>query len=223
MDLPAGLGQRVAVLGGTFDPVHNGHLAIAEAVRAELDCDILFIPAFLPPHKLTYSITDFQDRLAMLQLAVEAQPGFFISDIEALRQGPSYSIDTLRALKPALAEKTELFFIIGMDSFNEFSCWKCFEQFLDYAHLVVVGRPDQCDASVAQVVSRDFGDYAARGTESIWQSKQRPGLIYSVTMEPVDISSTRLRRMQAGGELIATHVPAQVAEYIETRRLYQEQ
>ena len=148
MELPHNLGRRVGILGGTFDPVHNGHLAIAEAVRQALALSgLLFIPAFLPPHKPTYTISPFVQRAAMLELAVVDRPGFFVSLLEAEREGPSYSIDTLRTLRQTLGEEVHLFFIIGMDAFAEIHTWKANRELLDQASFVVMGRPDHCQHS----------------------------------------------------------------------------
>ena len=132
------------MLGGTFDPVHTGHLAIADTAAAQFALDsVLFIPASLPPHKQDYTVSSFEDRAAMLESALSKRPGFFISRLEADRTGPSYSIDTLAELRQQLGNEVNLYFIIGMDAFAEIVTWKEYDRLLDFAHFIVVDRPDQ--------------------------------------------------------------------------------
>lgn len=221
MELPDNLGRRVGILGGTFDPVHNGHLAVAEAVRQALSLtNVLFLPAFLPPHKPTYTISAFQHRAAMLELSIAGRPGFHLSRLEAQRAGPSYSIDTLRTLRRSLGKEISLFFIIGMDAFAEVFTWKEKEKLLDYADFVVVGRPDHCRQSCAQTVARNFPGYVYDETIGGWQGEAGRGGIYPVAMAPVRVSSTEVREAVRMGRAIRDLVPAAVAEYIEAHGLY---
>lgn len=221
MELPHNLGTRVGILGGTFDPVHNGHLAVAEAVRQALDLScILFIPAFLPPHKPTYTISAFEHRLAMLELAVADRPGFQVSRLEAEREGPSYSIDTLKALRVWLGLEAELFFIIGMDAFAEIHTWKANRELLDHASFVVIGRPDHCQHSCGQTVAANFPGYAFNEAAGCWQGKPGQGAIHPVVMPPVKVSSTEIREAVRQGRSIGDIVPAAVADYIKARGLY---
>lgn len=221
MELPHNLGKRVGILGGTFDPVHNGHLAVAEAVRQALSLSsLLFIPAFLPPHKPTYAISAFDHRVAMLELAVGSNPGFSVSRLEAERVGPSYSIDTLRTLGQTLGKDVHLFFIIGMDAFAEVFTWKEKGELLDHASFVVVGRPDLCQQSCAQTVAANFPGYAFDEGRGRWQGKPGRGAIYPVVMMPVKVSSTEIREAVRQGRPIRDRVPAAVADYIEAQGLY---
>jgi len=220
MDLPENIGRRVGVLGGTFDPVHNGHLAIAGAVQEGLGLDaLLFVPASLPPHKLSYPISPFSDRLAMLELAIAGLPGFFLSAMEGRRPGPSYSIDTLRALRALMPSESELFFIIGMDAFAEIASWKQYAELLDHAHFVVVGRPDQCPFSCRQSVSVNFPGYREDPSLGIFRGGQQ-GSIIPFAFPPLAVSSTQVRQRTAGGMAIADLVPAAVAGYIASHGLY---
>ncbi len=221
MELPYNLGRRVGILGGTFDPVHNGHLAVAEAVRQALALSsILFVPAFLPPHKPTYAISAFPRRVAMLELAVADSPGFFVSSLEAEREGPSYSIDTLRTLKQGLGTTVHLFFIIGMDAFAEVFTWKEQGELFAYASFVVVGRPDHCQQSCGQAVMANFPGYAFDEALGSWQGKPGQGAIHPVAMPPMKVSSTEIREAVRQGRAIRNLVPAAVAEYIEVHGLY---
>lgn len=221
MELPHNLGARVGILGGTFDPVHNAHLAIAETVRQAMDLSgLLFVPAFLPPHKPTYAISAFAHRVAMLELAVAGRPGFQVSRLEAERLGPSFSIDTLKALRLWLGPETGLFFIIGMDAFAEIYSWKAYWQLLDYASFVVIGRPDQCRHSCGQTVALNFPGYSFREERGCWQGELGRGCIHPVTMVPMEISSTGIRGAVRQGRSVRDLVPAAVADYIEGHGLY---
>ncbi|OGR00492.1 MAG: nicotinate (nicotinamide) nucleotide adenylyltransferase [Deltaproteobacteria bacterium RIFOXYD12_FULL_55_16] len=221
MELPHNLGRRVGILGGTFDPVHNGHLAVAEAVMQALALSsILFIPAFLPPHKPTCAISAFQHRAAMLELAVADRPGCAVSRLEAKRAGPSYSIDTLRTLAHGLGKEVRLFFIIGMDAFAEVFTWKGQEELLDHAGFVVVGRPDHGKQSCGQTVAANFPGYAFVEALGSWQGKPGQGTIHPVAMPPVQVSSTGIREAVRQGRPIRNLVPAAVADYIEAHGLY---
>jgi len=221
MELPHNLGRRVGVLGGTFDPVHNAHLAIAEAVRQAMALSgILFVPAFLPPHKPTYAISAFADRLAMLALAVAGRPAFQVSRLEAERVGPSFSIDTLKALRLWLGPEVELFFIIGMDAFAEIHTWKAYRELLDYASFVIIGRPDHCQQSCEQIVMADFPGYAFTEAAGCWQGEPGQGAIYPLAVPPMEVSSTQIRQAVRKGKSILDVVPEAVARYVETHGLY---
>ncbi|MCX5875474.1 MAG: nicotinate-nucleotide adenylyltransferase [Deltaproteobacteria bacterium] len=201
VELPHNLGTRVGILGGTFDPVHNGHLAVAETVRQALALSsILFVPAFLPPHKPTYAISAFQHRAAMLELAVAGRPSCSVSRLEAEREGPSYSIDTLCTLRQILGNDVQLFFIIGMDAF--------------------VGRPDHCQQSCGQTVAAHFPGYVFVEPFGCWQGKPGQGGIHPVAMMPIKVSSTEIREAVRQGRSIRNLVPASVANYIEVQGLY---
>lgn len=221
MELPPNLGKRVGILGGTFDPVHNGHLAVAETVRQALGLSgVLFVPAFLPPHKPTYAISAFHHRLAMLELAVVDRPGCHVSRLEAEREGPSYSIDTLRTLHRVLGPDVQLFFIIGMDAFTEVFTWKEQEKLLDHASFAVVGRPDHCRHSCGQTVAANFPGYAFGESLGGWQGEPGRGSIIPVLMPPVRISSTEVREAIRQGRSCLHLVPASVADYIKAQGLY---
>lgn len=221
MEFPHNLGRRVGILGGTFDPVHHAHLAIAEAVRQALTLSgLLFVPAFLPPHKPTYTISAFAHRAAMLELAVAGRPGFQVSRLEAEREGPSFSIDTLKALRALLGPEIELFFIIGMDAFAEIHTWKAYRQLLNYTSFVVIGRPDQCRQSCGQTVLADFPGYVFAEAAGCWQGEPGQGAICPLAVVPMEVSSTRIREAVRQGRSIAAHVPPAVADYIKAQGLY---
>lgn len=216
----AGAEKRIGVLGGTFDPVHLGHLAVARFVLEQLNLDeFLFIPAARPPHKLHTALTDFPTRLTMLQLALRNLPEFKVSDLEAARQGPSYSVDTLEELRSFYGEGVRLFFVIGLDAFLEVDTWKDFTRLPKLADLVVIIRAAYPVESVGAVVAK-LGDYRFAETASCWGATGLPGCIHLLSMPPVEISSTMIRRVAAAGEDLDSLVVPAVAAYIAEHRLY---
>jgi nicotinate-nucleotide adenylyltransferase len=215
-----GAERRIGVLGGTFDPVHLGHLAVARFVLDQLKLDeFLFIPAARPPHKLHTSLTAFPVRLAMLQLALQGLPEFRVSALEAARQGPSYSVDTLEELSRLYGEGGRLFFVIGLDAFLEVDTWKDFIRLPKLADLVVIKRAAYPVEPIGAVVAK-LGDYRYEAGAACWSAPGLPGRIFLLSMPPVEISSTMIRRVAAaGGNLGPLVVPA-VAAYIAEHRLY---
>ena len=130
--------SRIGLLGGTFDPVHTGHLQLAEAALREGNLDqVLFIPSASPPHKVGTPITSFAHRLAMLELVSKRNPRFACSGIEGDLPAPSYTIDTLRVLGGLFPEETKFFFIIGIDAFLDFATWKSYRDILRLVNIVI--------------------------------------------------------------------------------------
>ncbi len=213
-------GRRIGLFGGTFDPVHNGHLSLADYVLDILELDsILFIPAARPPHKGHAKLTSFKHRLAMVNIAILDKPRFFVSNMELQRRGPSYSIDTLKELRSLLDQGVHLFFIIGMDSFVELDTWKEGQQLLDYADLAVVARPDYPLALIGPLIDR-LGHYTFDSAGSYWAAPERLGRIYPVNMPPIAISSTDVREKAESGVSLDGLIPPAVYEYIVAHGLF---
>jgi len=150
---------RTAVFGGSFNPIHFGHLLLADEVRDALDLDgILFVPAAVPPHKSPAYLAPAADRYAMVELAVAAQPRFAVSDLELRRAGPSYTVDTLEALR---IPREDLFLIVGSETFMDLLTWREPRRIAQLARIVVVPRVgsafDPESAAVRKVV-REIGD-----------------------------------------------------------------
>ena len=197
---------RIGILGGTFDPIHLGHLAIAEAALDELALDrVILIPAGRPWLKSGQKVTPADHRLAMTQLAVQDRPGLEVSTIEVDRPGPTYTADTLAEMRNDLGSEAELYFILGMDSLRELRRWREPESLFDMCTVVAVSRPDSDDVSITDV-ERDFP--AARGR------------IKTIRGPMLDISATDIRTRIAEGRSINACVPLPVERYIREHGLY---
>ena len=198
--------MKAGILGGTFDPIHNGHLAIAEEAKAHFDLsEVLFLPAGQPWMKSDKPILSVIHRVQMILLAIDGRPYFKLSTIEVERQGPSYSVDTLARLKTELGEASELFLIMGWDSLAQLPYWKEPLRLIMMCSLVVVCRPG----------------YTRPDLKSLETTV--PGLSRKVIFldKPlINISATDIRSRVAQGQPIKYLVPPSVEKYIEENRLY---
>lgn len=196
--------QRIGVFGGTFDPIHIGHLALAESIGQALTLDrVIFYPAGSPPHKPGKSISDVHHRFAMVQLAIAGNSRFAISDVDMAGNERSYTVDLLRTVRERLAEAT-LEFIIGADSLRDFPTWHDPEGILRLSRLAVGERPGveiNPDAVIAKVPSL----------------KERLDLVKTARL---DISATDIRQRVHDGQSICYLVPEPVWRYIQSNRLY---
>jgi nicotinate-nucleotide adenylyltransferase len=198
---------RVGVLGGTFDPVHYGHLHIAQSLRQALDLDrIVWVPAGRPPHKAGQIVSSDDDRLAMLRLALADAPADEISTVDIDRSGPSYTADTLELLSQRLGP-AHLFFLMGEDSLRDLPTWHDPERIVRLAELAVAGRPE-VDADL-EVVSRAVPNIKSR--------------VRIIPMKEIAISSSDIRRRARAGESLHGLVPPAVADYIRDHALYSRQ
>ena len=210
--------RRLGVLGGTFDPVHVGHLDAAAAAQAAVSLDeVLFIPSHDPPHRPIDPHATAFHRFALVALAIDGVPGYRASDMELVREGSSYTADTLRALHQAGWAPSQLFFILGADAFAEIATWREFPGVLDAAHFVVVARPGvSVEAALARTpdlrtrTRKAAAGEATSGTTAIH-------LVESLTR---DVSSTTIRTRLAEGQPIDDLVPSSVARHIAAHHLY---
>ena len=202
--------RRVGLIGGTFDPVHYGHLVIAEEVYAALDlAEMIFVPAGHPPHKLHNLVASAQHRQAMLELAIAGNAHFSISRVDLDRPGPSYTVETLRLLHQQWEEQTAIYFLIGWDSLEDFLTWRDSAGILaQLSYLVAVRRPGYNEDS-------NYRDSLEARLPGI---KQR---LLVVSAPQLEISSTDLRTRVAEGRPIKYQLPESVEQYIEQFRLYQ--
>jgi nicotinate-nucleotide adenylyltransferase len=217
--------NRIGLLGGTFDPVHYGHLAVAEHVLQSLGLDSMwFIPASLPPHKDGHAdgldISSFTHRFAMLEGAIAENNSFVVSDIEAKRSSPSYSIDTINILIPQVGEKAALFFIIGVDAFLEIDTWKRYKDLPGLVNIVIISRPGYSPDRVVDVIRHNYPGYTFDPADETWNSSHSKGSFILQHMEPVPISSTDIREKVRDGKDITGLVPSAVEDYIRKQCLY---
>jgi nicotinate-nucleotide adenylyltransferase len=200
--------RKIGVLGGTFDPIHLGHLIVAEDLREKLGLgEVLFIPAGRPWLKLKEDkpISAVEHRLAMVRLAVASDPYFKVSTMEIERPGLSYSIDTVLELKAKLSAGAEIYFIVGPDALAEFPKWKEPARLVEICQVVGIGRPARSQVDLRKLEA------------SIPGASQR---IMLVDVPQIDISSTDIRRRVAQGLSIRYLVPEVVEKYIEEHKLY---
>ncbi len=198
--------MNIGVLGGTFDPVHNGHLILADVAEEQLDLnEMLFIPAGQPWLKTERIVTSAQHRLHMLRLALDDRPHFRISEMEIERPGPTYTIDTISALKGGLNAGDELFFILGQDSLMQIPQWYRAKELVQLCYLAAAPRPG--------VKKPDFKALEA----------EIPGIKQRIMLmkEPkVDINATDIRERVARGLSVRHLVPEPVNRYIKEQKLY---
>ncbi|MCL5021462.1 MAG: nicotinate-nucleotide adenylyltransferase [Bacteroidetes bacterium] len=191
--------MKVGFFGGTFNPPHIAHLVAAESVRDRLKLEkILFVPAAMPPHKIKEKIVPASHRLQMVKLAISGNPSFDCSDIELNREGPSFTIDTIRELKKSYSDY-DLYLIIGVDLLMDFETWKMPEEILKECTVVAMNRPGFDLASV---------------------EKNLLLRVELVNVPGIDISSTSIRRRVKSGRSIRYLVPLQVEDYIRAKSIY---
>jgi len=211
---------RLGILGGTFDPIHFGHLRLAEEVGEELALEnVYLIPAALPPHKDRRPLTAFEQRLAMIRMAAQESPILEAQDLEGHRQGLSYSIETLKEFRRLFKSDLELFFILGMDAFLEIETWKEYQRLFDYAHFVIINRPGvQSETLESFLLTLDVG-FKREGKGNTFIVPSGNILIYK-EVPHMDISSTNIRERVASGKSIRFLVTGAVRAYIMEKGLY---
>ena len=197
--------MRVGVLGGTFDPIHLGHLVAAEEVRAQLRLDrVVFVPAGLPPHKLTEHVSSVAHRLAMVKLAIASNPYFTVSRVDIDRFGPCYTVDTIELLRDEWGGDVELYFILGSDSLADIPTWHQPGRLIRLCRLAVMERPgyrvdvEELERLLPGITSR----------------------IRFINSPQLDISSTDIQRRVRQGLPIKYQVPEAVEDYIYKHELY---
>jgi nicotinate-nucleotide adenylyltransferase len=210
---------RIGLLGGTFDPIHFGHLDAANAARRALSLDrVLLIPSCDPPHRPLDPMASGFHRFALVSLAIQGDEALRASDMELQRTGPSYTADTLRALSRQGWKPSQLFFILGTDAFAEIAAWREFPEVLDAANFAVISRPGTTlDAAAARTPAvRDRLRHAGEDTFAGPSTS-----IFLVEARTRDVSSSAIRARLAAGASIDDLVPAAVARHIVAHHLYE--
>jgi nicotinate-nucleotide adenylyltransferase len=219
--------MKAALFGGTFDPVHLGHIAVAQAAAEKFGLGrVYFVPADLPPHKQKRKLTDFQHRFAMLALATADDPRFVASLLDAHTGQPNYSIDTVRRLKATLKKSDKLYFLIGIDAFKDIATWRQPEKLLAEVEFIVVSRPGHSLADVGRALPESL-----RPTDLMMRAMRRQRTEGTIALMGTTIhllgelrekvSSTQIRA--AAGKSVkqlSRFVPPLVAEYIKKENLY---
>ena len=220
--------MRLGLLGGSFNPVHNGHLAIARQTRETLGLDqILFIPTSHPPHKPNGSLAPAQDRYEMVRLAIASDPSLTVSGVEIRRPGKSYSIDTIRLLQQEHGARTQLFFLIGLDAFLDFPSWREPLTLLELCPFVVLSRPGLSFRSLSTMAllppipQSSLADLDAGRISQLEVSLGTQRLTY-LQLPPSAVSASDIRSRIRQGLSVANLLPPLVESYILQHHLYQE-
>lgn len=219
---------RIGLFGGTFNPVHIGHLRCMVEIRESFCLDrIIIIPSATPPHKSMKGMVKASDRLSMLNLSISGIPLLTVSKVEIERDGPSYSIDTVKYYKEHVHESDELFFIMGLDAFLEIDTWKSHEDLLAQIPIIIMNRPGKwINAGVSP--TRVVGKYLKTHISPEYTLSNEPAQfvhplkqpVFLQNVTPLDISSTQIRQLIERGKSIRYLVSDSVADFIEQKGLY---
>lgn len=208
---------KIGILGGTFDPVHFGHLRPALDVAEQLNLDhVRLIPCSEPPHR-TQPLATAQLRLTMLQLAIKNNSRFVVDDREIQREGPSYTVDTLKSLRDEFPE-TSLYLILGTDAFLGLQTWHQWEQIIELAHIVVMQRPDE-----KLDMTEEFRQWYQQHLAKADKQTELAGSIWPVNVMQLAISATFIRQQLTAGSSPQFLLPESVISLIEMLGLYQQQ
>ncbi len=205
--------KAVALFGGTFNPIHVAHLSVAEEIRTRYNLDkVIFVPAFLPPHKDPAELADAQSRLLMVHLATVSNPCFQVSSFEIDRGGKSYTVDTITHFRALLGDKTQLYFILGADMLMELATWRNIDEALRLCEFIVVARPGY-DAS--KIMNYRFLGSTGQGLGA--------DSLENLRMEEcakLDVSSSAIRQRVREWKSIKYLVPESVEQFIHNQQLY---
>lgn len=215
--------EKIGIFGGTFNPVHNGHVKAALEVQEIFFLDkVLWVPSYIPPHKGAPDIVSPADRLQMVKLAVEPYPQFVPSSVEIDAKGKSYSVLTLAKLKEQYPDAL-IFFILGIDAFLEIDTWRDYEKVLEQCHFIVTSRPGYDLEDAKKVLKGNHRERIIQVSgssdfdEEVWADNK----IFLLSIPALDISSKDIRKKIKKSESIAGLVAEPVEEYIRINKLYQ--
>lgn len=213
--------MKWGLFGGTFDPVHFGHLRAAQELIALLNLDrVIFIPAANPPHKTARFITPFEHRLQMVKLAIAGNDSFSVSDVELLRQGKSYSIDTVRYFLDSHDKNLELYFITGQDAFDAITTWREWQTLLSLCHFAVMTRLGYASGGLEKILPRELAaKYVHAEDRDGFINPAGKGVFFRKTTF-LDISASNIRKSVQHGQPIQYLTPDTVIRYIGNHGLY---
>ena len=203
------MAERVALFGGSFNPIHFGHLILARSVAEQLTLDrVIFLPTANPPHKDASTLVEGSHRAEMVRLAIEGEPGFVLDDFDLRRSGRTYTIDTVAHFRGRLGSDAEVYWIIGADSLADLIHWHQVSALVDSCHMVVASRPgwDQLNFEVLRVCLSDAQITRLRSDR--------------LDTPRIDISATQIRRRTREGRSIRYLTPEPVRTYVENNHLY---
>jgi nicotinate-nucleotide adenylyltransferase len=213
--------MKIGIFGGTFDPIHWGHLRSAEEVGETYRLDrVIFIPASIPPHKSGRTTTPARDRLQMVRLAVARNPRFNVSTVEMARPGLSYSIDTIREFASKLNKADSLYFIIGLDAFREIGTWKDFGEIFSLCNFIVTSRPGSKENDPLKgtgIAVKKLFCYDFKRKNYRHRSGTR---VHFIDLTDIAISASEIRALVRQGKSICYLVPPSVEKYLKRRGLY---
>ncbi len=205
-------------MGGTFDPVHRGHLELAQyAMKMCSLSEIIFIPAYHPPHKNIDKLTSFAHRVEMLRLAIEGIDCYTLSSLEKQLVPPSYTIDMLTAFRRERRSDEEFYFIIGIDAFLEINSWKAYKRVLEETHFIVSARKGYT-VDELHAFLHSFGYWKK---QSWWQKKNTTSRIHYLDCDIIEASSSEIREKLADGVMTEDWLPAPVVRYIQAHNIYE--
>jgi nicotinate-nucleotide adenylyltransferase len=220
--------KRIGLFGGTFNPIHLGHVQVIQEVKKGFGLDKIFIiPSALPPHKAPQGLVKAGDRIEMIRRSFSNYPDFAVSDVELNRSGPSYTIDTVRYFKSIFPEADKLFLILGSDAFLEIDTWKSYKDLFLLIPFIVMFRGIQGKNGrmIGRKTVEDYlkskiseGYNLSASQSSYIHKKRQPVYVFNVT--PIDISSTKIRNLIKNGSPIKSQVPEIVEAFIKSKGLY---
>jgi len=211
--------RRVGLFGGTFNPIHLGHLRGAEEIREAFHLkEVIFVPSSIPPHKTIEEVIEARHRLQMVRLAISGNPYFSVSELEISRPGKSYSIETIRYFRER--NQDAFFFILGSDAFVEIETWKEFQNLFSLCHFIVMTRPgSQKDAPSLLLPQALIPNFRYASKEKVWVHISGY-VLYFKEISFLDISSTKVRELIQKGKSVRYLIPPGVEAYTQEHGLY---
>jgi len=212
---------RIGVIGGTFNPIHFGHLRSAEEIREQFQLDkVIFVPGAIPPHKNDQAITSPEDRLHMVHLAVDKNPHFVVSDFELARERTSYTIFMIEHFRELIRAEAELFFLMGIDAFIEIAGWKDYARLFSLTNLIIMSRPGFPEKRPEDVLPVDVAcDFDYNPSDKFYEHSSGRRLYFrKITL--LEISSRAIRTLIKEGKSVRYLLPPEVHDYAHSLGLF---